>query len=566
MKQKQLLFILVGAIVLMLGGQLSTPIQRTSLQEQIAEKQRRGYSVKFLDNTLVELTEPMTGAKRQWSMETPSDQDIRAWASERGIPIMEVDPRTIDTTRFANWFRYAGRVPIGFGDKIVLGDVDDNSRVEVYGFSRGFTSEGELAIHEATTESTSTNRYTFQPYPGNPIGLTDIDRDSRMEFAVINSTGTTTISFFQQPSRNELPIQFRFSFPTAVRGGETTKFTPLFGYFDQDSLMDCLFKTNDPDSVGRKIAIAEYDSLNRQLVRTWDYPGGFFGEFAQGDFDQDGRNEFATTTGFLGSKLYVFENAGDNDFRVSYRDSTPFANNYRIAAGDVDGDGKPEIFAEANMETDWVLVEEADSDDQFSPNLLIHFSTSSGFNFPAYFALDIDGDGRKELALTTGPYILIMKGNGDNRYAMWYARYEPGVFGIQFPDLNRDRRLDLALSFAQVDTSGTRLNYFTTFYQNSRTTSVAEQRSQEGTPELLASYPNPANPSTTIEYRIPTSLQVRILLFDVLGRKVREVAEGYQERGLHKIKLNTNGLSSGIYFYRLQAGSSHITRKLILAR
>jgi hypothetical protein len=187
MKQKQLLFILVGMMVLMLGGQMSSPIQRARLQQEIAQMQRRGYTVKFLDNNLIELTEPMTGAKRLWSLDQPSEGEIRAWAARRGIPILEIDPRTIDTARFTNWFRYAGSVPVGMGgsvDEIIVGDIDNNNRSEVYGFNKLFP-EPEVAIYEAASESLSNHRYTYRPFPGGPIGLTDIDRNLRTELAAI---------------------------------------------------------------------------------------------------------------------------------------------------------------------------------------------------------------------------------------------------------------------------------------------------------------------------------------------------------------------------------------------
>jgi hypothetical protein len=336
--------------------------------------------------------------------------------------------------------------------------------------------------------------------------------------------------------------------------------------------MDCLFRTIDTDSIGntvRKIAVAEYHTTNHRLERIWEQPLLFEGGFAQGDFDQDGRTEFATPGFAYGGrpgKLFLFENSGNNAFQMTYHDSTPFVNYYAIASGDVDGDGKPEIFSEANMETDWAFVHEADSNDHFSLKLLIHFSTGSGFNVPAYFARDIDGNGRQELVLTTGPYILILKGNGDNGYSVWYLRREADLRGMQFTDLNHDGRMDLAVASAQYDTLSGRNNYFTKLYLNSRTTSSSEGQVLPSKVDLFANYPNPFNPVTTIEYSIPTLQVVRLFLFDILGQRVRVLVDDLQESGLHRVEFNASGLASGVYFYQLRAGSSVITKKLLLVR
>ena len=72
---------------------------------------------------------------------------------------------------------------------------------------------------------------------------------------------------------------------------------------------------------------------------------------------------------------------------------------------------------------------------------------------------------------------------------------------------------------------------------------------------LYQNYPNPFNPSTTIKYELPQNSSVSILIFDILGRKVTIVANENQPSGEHKliIDLSSYNLSSGIYFYQLNA-------------
>jgi hypothetical protein len=70
--------------------------------------------------------------------------------------------------------------------------------------------------------------------------------------------------------------------------------------------------------------------------------------------------------------------------------------------------------------------------------------------------------------------------------------------------------------------------------------------------QLLQNFPNPFNPSTTIRYGLPYRSQVTVIVFDPLGRQVALLENVEQEAGYHEVKFDGSGLSSGVYFYRLQ--------------
>ncbi len=84
--------------------------------------------------------------------------------------------------------------------------------------------------------------------------------------------------------------------------------------------------------------------------------------------------------------------------------------------------------------------------------------------------------------------------------------------------------------------------------------------------ELSQNYPNPFNPSTTIHYEIPNPGIVTLKIYDVLGRIVGTLVNQYQAKGKYDINFNSNNLSSGIYFYQLNAGSFNSTRKMLLLK
>jgi hypothetical protein len=82
---------------------------------------------------------------------------------------------------------------------------------------------------------------------------------------------------------------------------------------------------------------------------------------------------------------------------------------------------------------------------------------------------------------------------------------------------------------------------------------------------LEQNYPNPFNPTTLIQYTLPNEGIVTLTIYDVLGREVRILINGYQEAGNHSIYFDASGLESGIYFYRLEAGHNFTSvRKMVL--
>ncbi|MGQ9804879.1 MAG: choice-of-anchor I family protein [Chlorobiales bacterium] len=83
---------------------------------------------------------------------------------------------------------------------------------------------------------------------------------------------------------------------------------------------------------------------------------------------------------------------------------------------------------------------------------------------------------------------------------------------------------------------------------------------------LEQNYPNPFNPTTTIRYQLPITSNVKLEVYDVLGKKVATVLDGRQEAGIYNYTLNASNLSSGVYFYRLQAGSFIQTKKMMLVK
>jgi len=79
-------------------------------------------------------------------------------------------------------------------------------------------------------------------------------------------------------------------------------------------------------------------------------------------------------------------------------------------------------------------------------------------------------------------------------------------------------------------------------------------------------YPNPFNPITTIKYQIPQMSLVILKIYDLLGNEIETLVEEEKPAGMYEVQFNATDLPSGVYFYKLQAGSFVETKKMILIK
>ncbi|HMU43361.1 MAG TPA: T9SS type A sorting domain-containing protein, partial [Ignavibacteriaceae bacterium] len=83
---------------------------------------------------------------------------------------------------------------------------------------------------------------------------------------------------------------------------------------------------------------------------------------------------------------------------------------------------------------------------------------------------------------------------------------------------------------------------------------------------LEQNYPNPFNPTTLITYGLQEKSIVNLKIFNLIGEEVVLLLNEEKAAGVHTLTFNAESLSSGVYFYTLQAGSFTQTKKMILLR
>lgn len=111
-------------------------------------------------------------------------------------------------------------------------------------------------------------------------------------------------------------------------------------------------------------------------------------------------------------------------------------------------------------------------------------------------------------------------------------------------------------------------NAGSTFYPF-RWTDVTKTEHQETSPSqftLYQNYPNPFNPTTKIKYQVPELTQVRVTVYDVLGKEIKTLVNEEKPAGIYELEFDGTSLPSGVYLYRIEAGMYSDTKKFILLK
>jgi hypothetical protein len=83
---------------------------------------------------------------------------------------------------------------------------------------------------------------------------------------------------------------------------------------------------------------------------------------------------------------------------------------------------------------------------------------------------------------------------------------------------------------------------------------------------LEQNYPNPFNPSTTFKFNVPSASNVSLKIYDMLGNEIITLVNENLQSGVYEVKFDASTLSSGVYFYSLNAGSFTATKKMMLVK
>jgi hypothetical protein len=172
---------------------------------------------------------------------------------------------------------------------------------------------------------------------------------------------------------------------------------------------------------------------------------------------------------------------------------------------------------------------------------------------------------------STGAATLI-GGTGDNAITPSIAFNPLGVlYGLKGSSTQTNTliRIDTATGIGTtIGSMGTSGLLAITMRTDSLTTGVEENETPTfpSSFALHQNYPNPFNPTTEIRYDVPVATHVRLAVFDVIGREVATLVDEVEQPGYRSVQFASGRFASGVYFYRLTAGTFVATRKMIVMK
>ena len=164
-------------------------------------------------------------------------------------------------------------------------------------------------------------------------------------------------------------------------------------------------------------------------------------------------------------------------------------------------------------------------------------------------------------------------------------RYEKSISNVKFQIANKDNHIQTKHQESEKLISSAKENvlrgkYFTKEVKEQRriedmktlfgnNTGLQTDNITNSQPErffLSQNYPNPFNPVKKISYELPVANHVTLKVFDILGKEVMTLVNERQDAGNHEIEFNGSSLSSGVYFYRLEAGEFTDVKRMVLIK
>lgn len=140
-------------------------------------------------------------------------------------------------------------------------------------------------------------------------------------------------------------------------------------------------------------------------------------------------------------------------------------------------------------------------------------------------------------------------------------------FSYQAPHKKRSKITPASLINPVVKAKSTeQMHRFTLIVKPALTTNGEQGAGVPDEFALIQNYPNPFNPSTQIDYQLPVDARVNLTVYDMLGRQVAVLVNEQMRAGYYSITFNARNLASGMYIYRLKAGSTVINKKLTLIK
>lgn len=501
------------------------------------------------------------------------------------VPKFIFNLNQMDTSLFKSKFKLQQQLPIaGTTRPPLLGDINNNAKVEFYGKKKGyFSGFSEVYCYEQNQNGVFTESYKYPSNTSKACNIYDIDRDGQQELHLIvlepDTIGQyplTQQTFFKKTSNNSLATQLYFKYNISTHDGLNGQLNDVtFGDFDKDSVTEAIFYNISPQSIYlvkfNKNTLT-FDSLMAYATPDSEYVVGF----TVGDFDLDSKTDiiYASESG----NIYVLENRGIDHYEISWQGNSGVYNSeINFQTNDIDGNKKPEFWIGGQSFLEGfnrLVCYEMDEDNSFHPIAEIEFPGALSLITPRGQGNDVDDDGKDEIYLQIGKTIIIIKFTGsleNHDYQIYYllhAKYQIENSKIyQFP---KEKYPTIILSMTRYNNQQSEM--LSWLFKRNIVTELKETESgliQDY--KLYNNYPNPFNPSTNIKFSIPESSPVKIKVYSSLGEEIITLLNNTLERGEHSITWNgtdknDQSIPSGVYLITMEATNFRKTIKALLIK
>lgn len=545
-------------------------------EEELRKFVKQGGKVEETATNIYKLTHP-DGMSRIYNF----NPELNATVNNTPIDTTIINIGEIDTTRFNNMFTYWQTVAVSnmWFSPVIVDDVNANALPEIYGFSDHISSGpppwvGPVKIYERNLSGIYQNVFTFDSLSMYVNAVGDIRGNGSKDLVIRSLLANYGAVFYKPDSLGALPTTFDFIFyfpPTQIN-------TMIFGDLDNNNNTDCAFVI-----LGSEFYISEY----REDINNFETVFHFLSNdqndlsgFAINDFNKNGLVELVVSSG--GGNVYIIENKGVNEYSVINRFPFPYLNAYmQTTTNDIDGNGKLEFWIGGQSFTQGITMYqcyEYDGDSSYQPVARIELRYSLSITTNYIQAVDIDGDGKEELIISSGNIILILKfigSPGNHQYELWYAKLGEAtqplaeIYPVAISDLDGDGKKDLLVPFNKYEEPY--ILAFSYILRRDTVTGILPEWDKSIQEINITSHPNPFNSTSTINIQLNKTSDVQLKIYNALGEEINLLLDKELSPGEYNIPWDAkdksgNSLPSGIYLIALKTKNSIKTIKTILIK
>jgi len=401
-----------------------------------------------------------------------------------------------------------------------------------------------------------------------------LNGDGKPDLAVANLS-SSTVSILLNTTVNNSPTP-SFSTKTDFSTGSNAFYVTISD-LNGDSKNDLLVVNLNSNSVSVLFNTAVSNASTPSFSTKTDFVSGGIGSphsVAAKDLNNDGKPDIviANFDGTpVGSISILFNTTATNASTPSFSASTNFAtmtNPSSVSISDLNADNKPDI-AVVNWTSNSISVFfNNTATNANSPTLSDKTEFSTGSNPISIKIIDLNSDNKPDFVIanasnhTVSVLLNTTVNNASTPSFSSKIDFTTGNFpgSIAVSDLNGDNKPD----FATANIGG---NSVSVLLNTTSVTGIEEVKNFIPTDfTLKQNYPNPFNPSTNINFSLPDESFVTLKIYDILGREVVQLVNKQLKTGNYNFSFDAKGLTSGVYFYRLQTHNFVETKKMLLLK